>query len=60
MGKEAFFFKTKRKISTFLDAGHNLNGDRDMSKSKFTCCFTLADMVTALVHDLALSEWGLE
>jgi len=44
------------KIFTFQDAGHNLNGDRDKSKSKFTCSFTLADMVTALVHALTLSE----
>jgi len=57
MGEKAFLFKTEMKIFTFQDAGHYLNGDRDMSKSKFTCSFTLADMVTALlVHALALSE----
>jgi len=56
MGEKAFFFKTEIKIFTFQDAGHNLNGDSDMSKSKFSCSFTLADMVTALVHALALSE----
>jgi len=56
MGEKAFFFKTEMKISTFQDAGHNLNGVHNMSKSKINCSFTLAGIVTALVHALALCE----
>jgi len=37
MSEKAFSFKTEMKISTFQDADHNLNGDCDMSKNKFTC-----------------------
>jgi len=55
-GRKTFFFKTEIKISTFQNAGRNLNGARDMLNSKFNCSFTLADMMTALVHTLALSE----
>jgi len=33
LGKKAFFCKTEMKISTFQDAGHNLNGAPNMAYS---------------------------
>jgi len=33
--RKAFFFKTEIELSTFQDAGHNLNGAPDMAYSKF-------------------------
>jgi len=41
LGEKAFCFKTEIKISTFQDAGHNLNGAPDMSYSKFTLNYDL-------------------
>jgi len=35
LSEKAFFFKSEMEISTFQDAGHNLNGVLDMAYSKF-------------------------
>jgi len=35
LGEKAFFFKSEMEISTFQDAGHNLNGAPDTTYSKF-------------------------
>jgi len=51
LSEKAVCFKSEMKIYTFQDAGHNLNGARDMSNSQTVNSIALSpwlDMVMAL------------
>jgi len=47
LGEKAFFFKLEMEISTFQDAGHNLNVPHDIAYSKLALIMNWIDLLEA-------------